>query len=463
MAIHSIVLEQDLDKLKAGTVIQLSEELASNLIASGVAREATEEDLAGNEEEEVVDEMPVDVQEEVAVATRSIDNATTKAVKEEIAKQVAKTVQRPSLKAKQPLNRHISGSDELRTGGFKSMGDAVQNYILSRKGDWTAAKKFNRYSDLRTKVTAASIGGGSGHQGGDLVPQEWSEQLWRLSFDAVPDLLGKCTKYEMRNQVENIPIWVQASAATSLVAEVTAENTQLTPTVPVTATQQLSLVKGDVFVNVTDELLRFSPYNVENTIKAVAPERIRYLTNGGIVNGTNSQANLIGGASTITVLRAKNNVLSYIDVLKMESALHESFSADAIWLCNKSALPQVYNIAYPNDDATTKIPAFTPGGFENMLGAKPEGKLLGREIWFVENCPAITAKGGLILYSPSSIAAGYTGLVADSTPYLYFDYAVNTFRFLFYYDSVSLPNTVYTRADGSTASNVIVLSATSSS
>jgi hypothetical protein len=99
----------------------------------------------------------------------------------------------------------------------------------------------------------------------------------------------------------------------------------------------------------------------------------------------------------------------------------------------------------------------------NGWGPKPMGELLGKPVYRLENVPALGNKGDLILYNPGSIAAGSSGLIADRTPYLYFNLAQDTFRFIWYADTVNPMTTYYTRKDGSKASNIVVLSATSSS
>lgn len=211
-------------------------------------------------------------------------------------------------------------------------------------------------------------------------------------------------------------------------------------------------------MNTTDELERFNAYALESVIKSIVPQRIRYLQNTSIINGTNSQVNLVGNASTVTVTRAANSVFSYQDVLKMDAALFDDFD-DAVWLTNNSSTPLLYSIRFPDNSGS--YPAFAPGvfGAENLLGPRPVGQLLGRPIYKSESVPALGAKGDLILFSPSSIAAGQTGLIGDSTPFLYFDKAINTYRFLWYADTESLMTAPYTRADSSTASNIVVLSA----
>jgi hypothetical protein len=98
-----------------------------------------------------------------------------------------------------------------------------------------------------------------------------------------------------------------------------------------------------------------------------------------------------------------------------------------------------------------------------MLGAKPKGSLLGRPVYTLENVPTKGTRGALILANLKSLAAGYTTLEGDHTPYLYFNQAIDTWRFLFYFNTVNPLTVPYQRKDGSYASNIVVLTAGSTS
>lgn len=465
--IVSCVLEKPLGDNAEGTVIQLDSDVAESLISAGLAREATEEDVSGaaapDEAAEADDDQgedtPALVENEVRRLAADAEKTVTKAVE-----QVAEKLARKAAPLTIPVGRHAAGSDHNVTGGFKSLGDFAMTVQAREHGDYAALKRLNKSKSAvldgyRSKATGMSISGGSGHQGGDLVPQQWATDLWKLSFDKVPDLLGMCSAYPMQNQIMNIPAWTQASAATGLVAGVASEAGTMTATVGTTDNVQLSLNKFYVFVNVSDELQRFNSYALDSVLRQVAPQRIRFLVNDSIINGTNGGVNLKGNAATVTVTRATNNRISFADILKMEAALFTDFVDDSVWLINNSTSPEIYGMAFPNTSGT--FPAFTPGvfGSEALLGPKPVGLLLGKPVYRVENCPALGAKGDIILYSPKSIAAGSTGLIADSTPFLYFNLAQDSFRFMWYADTVNPMTTKYVRQDLSECSNIVVLSA----
>lgn len=461
MAIHSVVLEAAFGNNAEGDVVQCNEELAQSLITAGIAREASDEDLKpGEEEEEGAEEGAEMVQDQVERVARSVESTLTKATEKAVEKLAGGSVKRPSFV-------HVAGSDEAVTGGFKNLGEFCQLSIAKKAGNYDAVRRMSRYEKVVHKgwstKTPMSVSGSSGHVGGDLVPSYWAKEMWSLAFDRVPDLHGMCTQYPMESNVLNIPSWVKTAYNAGVLANVIAEANTITETQGVTATAQLSLVKFAVFVTLTDELERFNAYALDAVLKNVAPKSIRYLSNDSIVNGTNSQVNLVGNAATVVKTRTTNNRIEFADVLAMEAALFDDFGEDAVWLVNPSTLPELYSLAFPNRAATTPFPAFTPGNFgsEQLLGPKPLGILLGHPVYRLENVPALGAKGDIILYSPKSIAAGSTGLIADSTPFLYFDLAESSYRFMWYADTVNPMTSAYTRKDSSTASNIVVLSASS--
>ena len=452
MAVISLVLESDLGPAKAGTIISCESERGDKLVEAGLCRLATEEEVNGaGDAEEGAEGDVADMGDEDGV--KSQHDIVVKATHEAVEK-LTKGVVRPLF----GHSRHVAGSDELRTGGFKNIGDAVQCFIAKSRGDATAAKRFGKW-----QAKAMSISGSSGHAGGDLVPQEWSESLFKLSFQSVVNLHGMCSQYPMQHQVLNLPTWVQSSAAAGVVANVIGEGAAITETAGVTATVQLSLVKGAILVNVTDELLRFNGYALESVINDVAPERLRFLINDGVVNGTNSQLNLVNNAAALTQIAEVAGHISYADVMGMYSKLINKDGA--CWLINPSSIPELYSLGFPNRAASTQFPAFTPGTFgnEQLLGPAPEGKLMGLPVYMVENVPELGTRGALILWQPTSCAAGSSGPYGDRTSALYFNLATDSFRFLLYYDTVNRLTTPYTRVGGSKASNIVVLSAGSTS
>ena len=462
------ILEKPLGSNKEGDKIECEADLLKALCDAGIAREATMDDIGqGGDEgdgEDEKEDAPLDNMEPAGksapVQTQAIDN-------DALVNKAVELLSQKFMAAKfTPTGGHrVAGSDFKQTGGFKSIGDAAETYIRANKGDWSAARRYAKWGDYARKATGMSIGGS--HQGSDLVPQEWATELWKLTFNNVPDLLGMMTKYPMRNQVENIPSWVQASATSAITASVTGEASSITATVGATQTVQLQLQKYAVLVNVSDELLRFNSYHLENVIKSIVPERLRYQLNDDVVTGSNSGANLLNNAAVVPVIRTTASHIEFADVTKMVASLWGDFnSEDAVFLTNPATIPELMTMGFPTRGSATSFPVWVDGGFGDSAGPAPKGRLLGKRVFTLENIPVVGSRGALILVNLKTFAGGYWAgddLIADYTKALYFNLAQDSFRFMAYRDSVNPLTTPYQRKDGSFASNCVVLTAGSTS
>lgn len=451
MAIVSIVLDKPLGANDAGSVIQVDEDTAAQLISSGLAHEATEDEVSGGGDEP---DEPVDAEPQMNELKRHLADVTEKATQSVLDKLRYVGDERPRMKA---TARFESTDPKGRKGGFDRFGDFIVCEMQRERGDPSAVQKMARYTQLRSK---GQMSVGVAAAGGTLVPQEWANEIFRLTWDGLPNFLEMCTRIPMQNQSVHLPAIVQASATSGVVANVVAEAAAAPDTQAVTAEVLLTLKKFVVLVNLTDELTRFSPYAVESVIKQHVPEKLRYKTNDDFIRGTNGGVNLIGNAATVPITRAVANRISFEDVNKMEAAMWDSYGNDFVWLTNRGTMPELRRLAFPSTTGNFPIPVFLPpeGGFTGGLTVKPAATLSGRPVYCVENCSALGAKGDLIAVHLPSIYAGYEELDSAMSPYLYFDKAINSFRFILYASSANALTTPYVRQNsGGSASNIAVL------
>lgn len=469
-AVMACTLEQDLgSEVPAGTVLHLDENTYNALVGSGICREATPDEVngTGEEKEEVADpDAPTDEQPKPPVAENSLETAQRN-IENIIVKSAEKVAEkmRTNAEIKRPnFFSEARDKDNEKKGGFKSIGDMLHCIHARATGDYSALKKLDKAKIMNNEYVrrtkgVMTISGGSGHEGGDLIPQYWAENIWSLSFQDVPDLFHMSNKENMGGgQTLNLPIWSQTSGTSGVQSQVTAEASIINDSKGVTANHQLVLKKRTILVNTSDELERFTPYALESLLRRVFPERLGYAVNDDYINGGNNMANLIGHASTVVVPRSQASHMNYDDVTAMSSHLFGGMNG-AVWLAANGSIPEIYGMPYPNRTATTQFPAFSPGTFtqENLLGAEADGKLLGKPLFFLENVPALGTKGDLILYKPAQIASGEAGGELDKTPFLYFNYAEFTYRFLCYMASVPYMDQPYTRKNGDEASYCVVL------
>ncbi|MFO0851673.1 MAG: phage major capsid protein [Gemmataceae bacterium] len=452
--IVSIVLDKPLGDTAEGTVIQVEQEVADTLISAGIAHEATAEDLGAHEES--AEETP-----DAVTLQRSLESKVEKAATEAVEKAVEiakKEVNRPSVKAAGAGGSRFESTDPKGLkGGFDRFGDFLVCEIAKQNGDLSAMQKMQRYERARTK---GQMTVGSSTAGGSLVPQEWANELYRLSFEKTPNLLEMMTKVPMQHQTINLPSIVQPSATTGVVAAVVTEANTITDTTAVTGNVQLSLKKFSVLVNVSDELTRFNGYALESVLKQYVPERIRFQVNEDVIRGTNGGVHIAGNAATVAVSRETAGRISFNDVNAMEATMWDSYGDDYVWLTNRATMPELRRLAFPNTAASYPIPVFLPGGepFGGMT-AKPAGTLLGRPIYTCESCSGLGYEGDLIAVHLPSLYSGFLDMDASFTPFLYFDKAVNSFRFLFYAGSVNPLTQPYTRPHGAGyGTNCVILS-----
>lgn len=151
-----------------------------------------------------------------------------------------------------------------------------------------------------------------------------------------------------------------------------------------------------------------------------------------------------GGQATATIV-TKN-------ISKMYSrCLNPQFAA---WIASKETLPQIMELAIGNQ------PIWTPpvSGFAQS----PGGFLLGRPVKFSRHCQVLGTVGDIQLVDPTgyllNIKTG--GIKFDSSIHLYFDYAVNAYRWMFRIGGQPILSAAMSPAKGSnTESHFVTLAA----
>ena len=463
----SIVFENDFkmgqETYQKGLNITIENDaVAEALINAGWASkfDGDEEDVEKSEDETPKDEDEKEEDED------ENEEKSLKAFEKALAESVKKTTKKLTQVTKRP---NVSSSPRITVteqvdpkGGFESFGHFAKCCQAKARGEVSASNKLAKHmSNMRTK---APMSAGGSHVGSDFVPLEWAKDILQLAFSDTVDLFSKCQQVPMSAQTLNLPAWVNTSAVAGVQIGNVAEGNALPESRGVTGNAQLVLQKFGSIVSVTDELERFSPYALDSILKQDFAFKMQYQKNDSIVNGYNGGVNLKNNASAVVVNRTTSNRLEYQDILNMNASLIGDFAQSACWLVNNATTPELYNLPYPNRAAATQIPAFAnAGNFGNLLGAEPLGTLLNKPIYSLENVPALGYQGDLILVSFKAIAAAQTDTFIDKTPLLYFAFTENSYRLFYYTASVNRLTSPYTRKNGGSASNIVVLSGTASS
>ncbi|HEX3151230.1 MAG TPA: phage major capsid protein [Gemmataceae bacterium] len=464
MAVIAVVLDKPLGELEEGSVLHVEDEAGQALISAGLAHEASEDEVNGGEgDEPEADEAGDEGDESPSAdevlnlgkrAEAAVEKATTSAV-EKIVK-ANKSYSLPSVK----VNKSAwTVEQNERKGGFPTFKSFLDCAIAAKFNDLSASKKMDDYMRLRTK---GAMNVGTSTAGGSLIPQQWADEIYALSFSGGPAFLEMMSKYEMQNQVINVPEFNITAGNTGITASVTNENTAITDTTALTNTVQLSLVKLGVLVNITDEMLRFQHYNLEAYIRQHVPAKLRFKINDSILNGTSSGVNLIGNAAKVTITRGTSGHITFPDIVAMWTSLYTDFQSESCWIINPTAYGDLMKLAFPNGSGTYPIFLPTPPNYSGGTGNAsyaPAGTLFGRPVHVCEQAAALGSVGDIILVHFPSIACGYLPLDSAQTNALYFDKAVDSLRFLQYIATKNLVLSPYTRADSTTCSNIVVVAA----
>ncbi|WP_268876575.1 phage major capsid protein [Acetivibrio saccincola] len=123
----------------------------------------------------------------------------------------------------------------------------------------------------------------------------------------------------------------------------------------------------------------------------------------GTINGTGEgqPLGIINDPALITVDKEDSQsaaTITYQNVVNMFSRLAPSCFTNAVWLANPSVIPQLLTMTITIGTGGAQIPVFR----------EESGKftLLGKEVLFTEKCPALGAKGDLILADLSQYTIG---------------------------------------------------------
>ena len=318
---------------------------------------------------------------------------------------------------------------------------------------------------LRALSGGTGMNMGDGSAGGFLVPPEFSTAIWDGLNTASASLLGMCDKYN----VQGDSLTMNANAETSRAngsryggvrGYWIAEAAQATASRPTFRQLKLEPQQMAVLIYGTDKLLRNAPALASFLSKAAGDE-INFMVGDAILNGTGvgKPRGIMASGSLITVAKEASQAAASLlqaNVSKMWARLHARSRANSVWLINQELDPTLdgLNIPIKNVAGTENV-----GGISNMVYNADRYTLKGRPIVPIEYCAALGSLGDIVLADMSGYAAGLrSGIDAQTSMHLRFDYAETAFRFLFDVDGQTWLNSPITPFKGtSTLSQFVTL------
>lgn len=307
------------------------------------------------------------------------------------------------------------------TGGFRHMaefGAAVRNAVVN---------PGSADPRLAAPSTYQQNSGSSGE--GYLVPPQFRDQIWELVFGE-RDLLSLMTIEPTASNAVKIPKdettpW----GATGVQARWRIEAGQMTPSRAALIGSTVDLNELYAFVLATEELLSDAP-RLANRLTVQAARAIRYAAGEAIMwgDGVGKPLGFMVGAAKVTVAKESGQAADTIvaaNVLKAYSRLLGGGSR-AFWAANRDVVPQIAVMTIGNQPMWLSANQ----GLQNA----PQGTLLGLPVIFLDHAKTVGDEGDLVLVDPDGYYAATKqggGIEFASSIHLYFDYAIQAFRWTF--------------------------------
>ncbi len=318
------------------------------------------------------------------------------------------------------LANTVDDPNPATTHGFKNLAEFA-----------TAVRDAKIGSSTDSRLFAAPTGthqGGAASGEGHMVPPAFSEEIFEVvtALDEFGPLVDEepTSKREVKSLADETTPW----GASGIQANWRSEGNQMTPSKLVTDPRSIPLHELYAFVLATEELLEDAP-RMEARMTRKAGEAIAWKKNNAMPygSGVGQPLGWMNSGALVTVAKESGqaaDTLTAANVLKMYSRLLVIPGDRPLWLTNQDTVPQLATMTIGDK------PIWMP---PNGLMDAPGGMLLGLPVRFSEHAKTLGDLGDLQLISPK----GYHALRRDAGPkfaqsmHLYFDYAIEAFRWTF--------------------------------
>lgn len=329
-------------------------------------------------------------------------------------------------------NTRLSTREERQRWGFNNMGE----FALAVRGAVVTPSNI----DARLTNAAASTFGSEavGADGGFAVPPEWRTEIMK-QVDAEDGLLNSTdvqtiTGNSITYPVDESPAWASSGG---IRAYWDGEGDTINQSKPNLKDLTVKTHRLTALVPITEELQQDASA-MSSYITGKAGEVIAFKVNDAIINGSGAgqPLGMLNAPCKVTVTKESsqtNGTVHGRNVLKMMARMPASSWKRSVWLVNQDVLPQLGGLAMDvtKADGTAAgagILYMQPQGLANQSAF---GSILGRPVIVTEACPTIGTEGDIILADMSkylSVVKG--GLKTDYSIHLWFDQAINAFRFI---------------------------------
>ncbi len=358
-------------------------------------------------------------------------------------------------------NTRLRTLEERQRWGFTSMGEFA---ISVRNGVLNPSQIDQR---LVQNAAASTYGSESvGADGGFAVPPEWRAQIM-ANVEAEDGLLGRTDVQTISSNsitypVDESPAWASSGG---IRAYWDGEGSTIGQSKPALKDLTVKTHRLTALVPVTEELQQDASA-MDGYITGKAGEVIAFKLNDAIVNGNGAgmPLGIMAAPCKVTVTKEGSQTAATIhgrNVLKMMARMPARSYGRSVWLINQDCLPQVAGLAMDvtKADGTAAgagVLYMTPQGLANQSSF---GSILGRPIVVTEACQTLGTEGDIILADLSKYLSVVRGqLKTDYSIHLWFDQAINAFRFILRMNGQPWLSSAIARKNGSnTLSHFVTL------
>ena len=323
------------------------------------------------------------------------------------------------------------------TRGFGSLGEFMQAVYQADKPGQSIDSRLLP-GGIGAAAPANFSNEASGQDGGFLVPQQFSQEIFKLSLGE-DSLLPLTDNVEVSGNSMAFPKDETTPWGTNGIrAYWQGEASSAVATKPVLGLATLRLKKLMALVPTTDELLEdasaltsYLPQKVALSIRWKANESILFGAGNGIPVGC------MNAGAVVTVAKESGQATQTLvpqNLAKMIARLPPGSFTHAVWIVNNDVLPALFTLSLGN------FPIYLPTGLSvGGIQVSPYGTLLGRPVFVSQHANTFSSQGDVMLvdlsYYQTITKAG--GMQTATSMHLYFDADLTAFRTTFRMDGQS--------------------------
>jgi HK97 family phage major capsid protein len=314
----------------------------------------------------------------------------------------------------------VTPSKKEKMGGFNNFGEFLSSVRNAARGDM----------DSRFKNTMFER---QGEDGGFLVPEEMMTDITK-KIQGDEALLPRTRQITVSGNSLSLPTDETQPFSGGIQSYWTEEGAAITASDHKFGKARWQLNKLAALVKVTDELLEDSAA-LESYIRVEAPQSLTYQINKAILvgDGVGKPTGLLNSGFKVTVAKESGQAADTVlaeNVIKMYTRMIPSSRPRAVWYINAEVEPQLRLLK----DGDGNYIYLAPG---SQLNQNPYGLLMGRPVVpMLGGMPQLGDEGDIVFadlnYYYTILKTG--GVQQAISSHLYFDQAIQAYRFIFRID-----------------------------